>query len=137
MPGYASRTGKRLFFQPNIFEHNSKPEFTSNTRKYDVYIDYPYSSQDEITIELPTGFSLENPDAPAPIKDARGIGSHEVKISLNDDGRTLQYKRNFSFGNGGSILFPVGSYPAVKGLFEAFNKADVRQLTLRQDAAPK
>ena len=83
------------------------------------------------------GFSLESPDAPTPVKDAQGISSHDVSIGLNADGKLLQYKRKFSFGNGGRIQFPVGSYSAVKSLFEAFNKADVHQLTLRQDAAPK
>src|SRR5213075_168529 len=63
VPGFASRTGKRLFFQPNVFERSSKPMFTANTRKYDIFFSYPYSEKDEITIELPSGFSLENADS--------------------------------------------------------------------------
>ena len=69
------------------------------------------------------------------VKDGKGIGSHQVQMSVANDGSFIQYKRNFSFGNGGYIRFPAGSYPVIKGLFEAFNKADVHQLTLRQDAA--
>ncbi|HEY2865907.1 MAG TPA: transglutaminase domain-containing protein, partial [Pyrinomonadaceae bacterium] len=132
VPGYALKTGKRLFFQPNVFERNSHPIFTASDRKYDVYIDYPYSYQDNITIEFPDGYSLENADAPAPIKDAQGISSHSITMGVTDGGKTLLYKRNFSFGNGGFIRFPVQSYPAVKGLFDSFNKADVHQLTLKQ-----
>ena len=132
VPGYALKTGKRLFFQPNVFEQNSHPLFTASDRKYDVYIDYPYSYQDNITIEFPDGYSLENADAPAPIKDAQGISSHSITMGVTDGGKTLLYKRNFSFGNGGFIRFPVQSYPAVKGLFDSFNKADVHQLTLKQ-----
>ncbi|MGI9035406.1 MAG: hypothetical protein ACR2GD_05140, partial [Pyrinomonadaceae bacterium] len=75
VPNYASRTGKRLFFQPNVFERGASSQFAASTRK-------------------------------------------------------------FSFGNGGLIRFPVSSYPAVKELFDAFNKADTHQLTLRQDAPP-
>jgi hypothetical protein len=134
VPGYAVRTGKRLFFQPNVFEHSSQPLFTASARKYDVYIDYPYSYQDEFTIELPDGFTLENADVPAPIKDQAGISSHNTSIGVSTDGKTLIYKRSFSFGNNGYIRFPASSYPAVKGLFEAFNKADSHQLTLRQAA---
>ncbi len=135
VPGYASKTGKRLFFQPNVFEKSSKPQFESSTRKYDVYIHYPYSEQDEITIELPAGYSLENAEAPATIKDSQGIGSHDTQISVSNDGKLVVYKRSFAFGNNGFILFPVGSYPVLKRLFEAFNKADVHQLTIRQNAA--
>ncbi len=135
VPGYASRTGKRLFFQPNVFERSSKPRFVSNARKYDVYFSYPFSEKDEVTIEIPQGFALESADSPGPIKDRQGIGSHETNIGVSNDGKYLFYKREFSFGNGGFLRFPVGSYPAVKGLFEAFNKADVHQLTLRQGAS--
>lgn len=135
VPNYASLTGKRLFFQPNVFERNAAPRFSSNSRKYDIYINYPWSEQDEISIELPAGYSLESPDVPAPIKDPQGISSHEVKMAISNDGKILTYNRKFSFGNGGFIRFPAASYVPVKSLFEAFNKADVHQLTLRQGAA--
>lgn len=134
VPGFASRTGKRLFFQPNVFERSAKPTFTASTRKYDVYISYPYSENDELTIDVPAGFALENPDAPVPVKDQQGIGSDIVKISTTADGKTLIYRRDFSFGNNGFIRFPAASYSAVKALFEAFNKAEVHQLTLREAA---
>jgi len=132
VPNYASKTGKRLFFQPNVFERSSHPRFTANTRKYDVYFSYPYSEKDDLTIDLPDGFALENADAPGLIKDPQGIGSNQCNMGITNNGKTLVYKRTFSFGNGGMIHFPVESYPALKGLFEAFNKADVHQLTLRQ-----
>ncbi|MGH9948111.1 MAG: hypothetical protein ACRD6X_13050, partial [Pyrinomonadaceae bacterium] len=132
VPGYASRTGRRLFFQPNVFERSSKPRFVSNTRKYEVYFNFPYAESDDISIELPQGFSLENADAPSPLKDRQGISSHEVKIFVEGN-KTLVYKRNFSFGNGGFIRFPVESYATLKQLFELFNKADAHQLTLRQN----
>jgi hypothetical protein len=133
VPGFASRTGKRLFFQPNVFERSAKPRFTASTRKYDISISYPYSEKDEISIELPSGFSLENADAPSPISDKQGIGVHKVRIALRG-ANELIYSRDFSFGNNGLVRFPSGSYLALKGLFEAFNKADVHQLTLREAA---
>lgn len=135
VPGYASRTGRRLFFQPNILKRSAQPRFTANARKYDVYISYPYSEVDEFTIDLPAGFSLEAGEVPAPIKDPQGIGSHETNITVENQGRLLRYKRNFSFGNGGFLRFPAQSYSAVKNLFELFNRADVHQLTLRDGSA--
>ena len=134
VPDYASKTGKRLFFQPNVFERSSHPQFTANTRKYDVCFNYPFLESDEFTIDFPSGFSLENADAPQPIKDSSGISSHVSLLSVTPDKKTLIYRRTFSFGNKGMIVFQATSYPAIKGLFELFNKADVHQLTLRQDA---
>jgi hypothetical protein len=134
VPGYASRTGKRIFFQPNVFERSAKPRFTAGVRKYDVYISYPFSEEDDVTIHLPAGFALENADAPQPIEDSQGIGSHKVSIGVTQDGSILVYKRHFVFGNNGFVRFPAKSYPAVKSLFEAFNQADVHQLTLREGA---
>ena len=131
VPGFASRTGKRLFFQPNVFERSAKPRFTANTRKYDISFNYPYSEKDDIVIELPSGFALENADAPYPITDKQGIGVHKVNIGVRND-KELVYSREFSFGNNGLVRFQSASYPALKGLFEAFNKADVHQLTLRE-----
>jgi hypothetical protein len=124
-----------LFFQPNVFERSAKPRFTSNTRQYDIQFTYPYSEKDDITIELPAGFALENADAPSPLKDKQGIGSHEVKMGVTKDGRSLIYHREFSFGNNGFIQFPATSYVPLKSLFEAFNKADTHQLTLRESAS--
>ena len=132
VPDYASRTGKRLFFQPNVFERSSKPRFISNTRKYDVYIPYPYSETDDITLDLPDGFSLESADSPMPVKDKQGIGADEIYMGVTKDGKTLAYKRSFSFGNNGFIQFPVESYPILKQIFEEYNKSDVHQLTLKQ-----
>lgn len=134
VPGFAARTGKRLFFQPNVFERSAKPAFTSATRKYDIFFSYPYSEKDDITIELPPGFALESGDAPAPLSDAQKISSHRVNMGISADGRTLVYTREFSFGSGGLIRFSSAAYPALKSLFEAFNRADVHQLTLREAA---
>ena len=135
VPGYAQRTGRRLFFQPNVFEKNAQPRFTANSRKYDVYFRYPFTETDEIRIDLPIGFQLESADAPQELIDGQKIGVHQTQIGVAKDGRFLVYKRNFSFGNGGFVRFPAGSYSAVKSLFEAFNKADTHQLTIRSEAA--
>ncbi len=135
VPGYAVKTGRRLFFQPNVFDHSSQPRFTANARKYDVYFPFPFAEDDNVLITLPKGFSLESPDLPAKIKDSQGISSHESNLFVSDDKKQIKYQRKFSFGNGGLIRFPAGSYQAVKALFDAFNKADVHQLTLRSDAA--
>jgi hypothetical protein len=134
VPGFATRTGKRIFLQPNFFERSAKPVFETNARRYDVEFRYPYAERDEITIELPAGYELESPDAPATVADGQKIGLNEIKMFVSNDKRTLTYKRNFYFGNGGFLRFPQTSYPILKQLFEAFHKANTHALTLKQGA---
>ena len=46
IPGYAQRTGKRIFVQPAFFQYGVKPLFSSATRKYAIYFHYPWSEDD-------------------------------------------------------------------------------------------
>ncbi len=139
VPGYAQRTGKRLFFQPNYFEAGNKTLFVNNERNYDIYFDYGWSENDDVTIELPIGFGLDNADQPAPLSIA-GVSEDTVQMvvtSATNGVKSLVYKRKFAFGSPNSVLlFKVVQYPAMKGLWEAINKVDTHALTLKQEAAP-
>ena len=137
VPGYAQKTGKRLFLQPGLFEHGEPSMFSSATRKYDIYFHYPWSEKDHLTIDLPPGFSLDNADAPPPIKPemTQGICGQNIKMGVTTDGRTLIYDRTFFFGGGGNILFPAQSYAALKTLFDMISQANDHTITLKQSAA--
>src|SRR5580765_2692590 len=85
VPGYAQRTGKRLFLQPGFFEHGIEPLFSSSSRKFDIYFHYPWSEHDEVWIDLPAGFVLDNADTPAPF-GASKVSQYTVRIGTTDDG---------------------------------------------------
>ena len=133
IPGYAQRTGKRLFLQPGFFEYGSNPEFSTAERKYDIFFHYPWSENDDIQIELPKDFSLDNADAPATINDPNNIGMLNTSIGIDHATNTLLYKRKFYFGNNGRVLFQARVYQPLKNLFDAFNKADTHTITLKQN----
>ena len=134
VPGYAQRTGKRIFLQPAFFQYGVRPLFTTSTRKHDVYFNYPWSEEDEVTVDLPEGFSLDSADAPTPFSSAP-ISEYKPSASVSKDGRTVIYRRMFYFGGGGNILFPVASYGQLKVYFDQLHKQDNHILTLKQDAA--
>ncbi len=135
--GYAQRTGKRLFLQPEFFTRGIGPLFSATERKHDVYFHYPWSEQDHLTIDLPPGFVLDNADAPPSITPemTRKICEQSIKIFTSKDGRTLIYDRKFFLGGAGTILFPLRSYSAVKQLFEMINLANDHTITLKQGLA--
>ena len=133
IPGYAQRTGKRLFLQPAFFQHGAKPVFSGTARQFPVYFHYPWYEQDEIIFELPAGFSLDNADAPAPFSGGP-VGEYKVAIAVTKDGRTMNFKRSFFFGGGGNILFQKETYPQLKNFFDALNTQDNHTITLKQAA---
>jgi Domain of Unknown Function with PDB structure (DUF3857)/Transglutaminase-like superfamily len=133
VPGYAQKTGKRLFIQPGYFEYGSNPVFSSATRTHAVYFPYPQSEFDKVEIQLPKGFALDNADAPAPIEDPSKIASLKVTIGIDKVTNSIKYERRFYFGGGGNIYFPVNVYPALKNMFDSFHKADTHTITLKQN----
>lgn len=133
VPNYAQKTGKRLFLQPGFFEYGGNPEFSSSTRKYDIYFNYPWSENDKIEIELPQGFTLDNADAPGNLGDSQKISSLKFDIKIDKTNNILTYSRNFYFGGGGNLLFKANAYQPIKALFDEFHKADTHTITLKQN----
>lgn len=133
VPNYAQKTGKRLFVQPGFFESGINPEFSTASRKYDVYFNYPWSETDDIEIRLPKGFALDSADAPAALADPSKIGSLDISMGIDKVSNLLIYKRKFHFGGGGNTLFPATAYQPLKTLFDAFQKADTHTITLKQN----
>jgi uncharacterized protein DUF3857/transglutaminase superfamily protein len=134
VPGYAQRTGKRIFFQPGVFSHGAGSLFPSSTRKYEIYFHYPWAEKDHITIDLPAGFALDNAEQPGSITPemCQQVCRQDIKIGSN--GRVLVYDRNFFFGARDNILFPVASYAAIKRLFDVMNQMNEHTITLKQSA---
>jgi len=132
VPGYAQRTGKRLFVQPGYFKYGVEPEFTSSTRKYDIFFRHPWSENDQVEIHWPSGFDLDNADAPADVADPKKIGEIKIKIAADRAHDILTYSRNFHFGGSGAILFTPQMYTPLKNLFDAFHTVDSHTITLKQ-----
>ncbi len=132
VPNYAQKTGKRLIFQPGFFEYGSSPAFASATRTYNIYFPYPWSEEDDLDIHLPPGFELDNADAPMDVNDSGKISGLKVVMGIDRASNKLIYHRNFFFGAGKNIIFPVEAYPALKLLFDKFHKADSHSVTLKQ-----
>ena len=134
VPGYAERTGKRIFLQPAYFQRGVNSLFSTSSRRHPIYFSYPWSEEDEVSIELPPGYSLDNADAPASF-GSKPISEYKPSLSITKDGRTLTYKRQFYFGGEGTILFPVESYAQLKAYFDTLHKQDSHTVALKQAAA--
>lgn len=134
VPNYAQKTGKRLFLQPGFFEYGSSPLFATASRKYDIYFHYPWSENDNVEIELPKGFALDNAETPAEITDRNNIGSLKISMGIDQTKNLLVYNRKFHFGGGGNTLFPVNAYQPLKNMFDSFHKTNSHTITLKETA---
>jgi len=132
IPAYAQKTGKRLFFQPGFFESGESPLFSSADRKFDIFFAYPWSENDTIEIKYPSNFDLDNGDSPAAVFDNSKITSDTVSIKVDKTNSVIFYNRQFYFGEGGRVLFKSNYYAPLKSLWDAINKTDTHQLSLKQ-----
>jgi hypothetical protein len=130
VPGYAQKTGRRLFLQPGFFQKGIGPRFTAEKRVHPVYFAYPWVEDQTITIELPDGFELDNPDAPPPFAQ-RTFVSQDIDIAVSNDKKVVRYTRKTGL-NGNVMLFKPEQYPALKQLFDLYHSRDNHSLSLRQ-----
>ncbi len=138
VPGYAQRTGKRLFLQPAFFQRGLGALFPTAARTYSVYFHYPWAEEDMVEIELPEGFALDNAEAPLPINPGP-ISQYKPSLGVTTDNRALVYKRNFYFGAGqagGALLFQTVNYNPLKNYFDEVHKQDKHSISLKQVVTP-
>jgi hypothetical protein len=134
VPGYATRTGRRILVQPAFFQRNAGPRFTESTRKWDVYFDYGWSEEDEVSIDLPEGWELDQPTLPQGSSFGK-IGSYTVQVQKTTDGRKLIYRRHFEFGREQMLLLGANSYPQLKKVFDFVQDQDNYTISLKPAAA--
>lgn len=130
VPGYAERTGKRLFLQPAFFQKGIAAMFPNSTREHAIYFHYPWTEQDVVSIDLPAGFTLDNAEAPGSM-DFGTAGKYEVDLGITKDKKTLIYKRNFTFKG---LIFQKDVYPNLKRAFDLVHQQDNHTVTLKLGA---
>jgi transglutaminase-like putative cysteine protease len=131
VPGYAQRSGSRLFLQPAVFQRGVDALLPTASRVTDVYFPFPWIEEDDVTIALPPGFELEQPERPTAI-DA-GPGRYELRVARHDRSAHLRLLRTLTFGLNEAILFPVTSYPSLKMFFDRVHTSDGHTLVLRRE----
>ncbi|MGH9802539.1 MAG: hypothetical protein ACRD82_19415, partial [Blastocatellia bacterium] len=130
-PGYAERTGKRLFLQPAFFQKGLAQMFPASARLHDIYFHFPWMEEDYVEVTLPDGFVLDNAEAPGSYNFG-GAGGYDTSVGLTKDQKTMVYKRKFRFT---ALILQKANYSMVKGAFDAVHQADNHAITLKQGAA--
>jgi hypothetical protein len=130
-PGFAQRTGSRLFLQPAIFQRGMAALFQAVDRSSEVYFEFPWSEEDDVRIDIPAGFALEPPD-PQP---AVATGAVTYSVSVSQEGAQLVLRRSHAVGREGGILFPPAAYRALRAVFDVVHRGDTHTVVLRRKDA--
>jgi len=90
---YASKSGSRLIFQPNIFNKVSKIPTRYTERKLAFKIDRSFKNIDEFIIHIPKGLKVEAMTASKEVETK--FGSYSFKLE-NLEGNKLKYTRTYT-----------------------------------------
>jgi hypothetical protein len=127
LPHYGSKSGKRLFVQPNIF---SKFSFTmpdtmaKKARQLTVVAnDMAYTDSDSLIFDLPEGFAMEHTPEPTTLNSP--FGSYAMACRL--DGKRLFYTRKLVLNNSEQ---PKESLGILLDFMRNIEKADKMKLVL-------
>jgi hypothetical protein len=130
-PSFAQVTGKRMLFEPNAFRRAQASRFSASERRYPIEFPYAWKEIDQIHIEFPQGFELENADSPGSFNFG-DAGSYNLTMTVRKGAATeLFTSREFVFGAKGTLQFPATSYPNLKKVFDEVQLRDTHALSLK------
>ena len=93
-----------------------------------MYFRFPWSEQDDLTIALPAGFELEQPEIPGELNG----GVVRYGLAMKTDGAQLSVSRTLIVGAQDLVAFDRERYPVVKEFFDRVHTADDHTLVLRR-----
>jgi hypothetical protein len=122
---FANKLGSRLMFHPNLLERGQSYVPADEDREQPVYIRYAYHDVDELTFNIPEGFSIEA--APDSLNIDFDFGSYSAKITPSDDGRSFHYYREIVMT---PKILPADKFENYRDIMNNIWKSDNSQLVL-------
>ncbi|MEM7297261.1 MAG: DUF3857 domain-containing protein, partial [Bacteroidota bacterium] len=119
-----SKSGSRLFLQPNVMNKNYFVPLKYKDRKTDVIVRHSYHEYDTVNFEFPKGYRIEA--AFAPIKIESEFGEYSAEIIANEDGK-FQYVRHYFQRKG---RFDATDYARYLDFHKKIVRADKRKIAL-------
>lgn len=114
----ASKSGKRLFLQPNLLSIWEKIPADMENRNNEMQVtDYDYTDNDTISFQLPEGYYLEHKPEDVNLKSVFG----EYKTTVKFEANKVLYIRQISINKG---IFPKEKYKEWVDFYKNVAKAD-------------
>ena len=120
---FASVSGKRLFFQPNVFNKSYTTSIPQKERIYDFVLKYAFEDTDTVEVRIPQGYHMEFIPEKTIIESP--YGKYESQV-IPEEGKLL-YIRKYSKEKG---TFPSEDYVNYVKFMNKIAEADKTKLVL-------
>ena len=127
IPGWVSEAGKRALMPVGIFSAPEKQMFAYANRVYPVYLRFPHQKNDEVTVELPAGWTV----ATVPAAQDQNVEAAEYKLAVDNGKKSVRITR---LVRSDLFVVPKDSYIALRAFYEAVRTGDEQQIVLQPGA---
>jgi len=124
-PDYATATKTRLIFRPFAIHGQAASPFAASERKYAVEFPFRWREIDDVSLQLPAGYSLESPTAP-PSAVVGDVLSYKVSIGAAD-ANGIHIRRDF-VSDLSSV--PASAYSTLKKWYDLVAQGDMHELVI-------
>ena len=121
---YASKSGNRLIFQPNMFNKVTSIPPRYSQRKLEFTIDRSFKDEDEFIIGLPEGFTLEAATESKEIKNKFGVYKFMIEVL---EANKIKYTRTYILNKGN---YKKEDYKAFRDFRKQIVKHDKSKIVL-------
>jgi hypothetical protein len=127
IPGWVSSAGKRVLFPVGIFAAQEKQIFTRTDRFYAICFDYPYQKKDDITVDLPSGWTVSS--LPQPLD--RDVKAAEYTLKVDGEKTEIHIARTV---RSDLFVLPRDTYPTLRAFYQSVRSGDDQQIVLQPGA---
>ena len=124
---YCTKSGSRIFFNPNMYNRFSNVPKKVKQRKYPFHVQKPYYDIDTLIYKLPDNVYMESaPDSL--VEFSTDYGYYRALTSFDKKTNTLEYIREFKMKK---FTKPASEYDAFRTFLKSVSAADQRQIVLK------
>ena len=124
LPRYATISGSRIFFNPNVMERNTYVPGEVSKRLSPIRFSYPYHDIDTVIYKIPLEYKIE--DVPNETNLSSSFGEFYSKVVQGSDGN-IMYVRSMEIKR---YEIPAENYDEYRKFFGEVVKADRSQVVL-------
>ena len=121
----SSRAGHLLMVPGTFFEAGAAARFPTATRETPVYLQYPYAVEDQVSLTLPPGATVESLPQDAQIPFAPNA---DFVSKYRNSGSTYMYGRRLRVAN---ILYQPADYAALRSFSQKVSAQDQQQVVIK------
>jgi hypothetical protein len=128
VPGWVADAGRRAMLPVGLFSATEKQVFEQEQRVHPIYFEFPSQKEDEVTLTLPSGWTVSS--VPKPQNQDAKAALYSLQVEEGKGTVHLARKLNFDL-----LILDVKFYPALRNFFQIVRTGDEEQVVLQPGKA--